>query len=668
MKLLKVKNLWLLRLNQIWLWLGAWVILSSSYFVQPVQADENFLIDLHTDYEVSLNGETKVNHNFTIINKTPSFFINRYSILVSSINPTNISAKMADTALEPVVTSKENQTTISVEFPEKVVGENKALNFNIQYSTQDLAQISGKVLEVSIPPMTKTETFRNFSVNVSTPDVFGLPSRTTPDMFSSANKSGIQTVAYDKKASKGIISVYGAEQFFKLNLSYKLNNPGNQPVLTQITFPPDTNTQQVVYEEIVPRPDSWKTDLDGNWLASYSLPANNNLVVTAIAKVKLLLEPPANFSIQPILPEYTQAEDFWPITNPIIQTAAKTAKTPKEIYDFTLENLSYTTAILTKDLVRLGAVKALLEPTLTTCQEYADVFISLARANNIPARRLVGYAQTKNQQLRPTGFQGDVLHAWAEYYDPNQKIWKVVDPTWGDTTGGIDYFNQMDLNHIVFAINGTSSSLPFPAGSYQEGQEPTKSIEVNFSENFPESAADPSIELKPKKILGFNIPGWSELILINPAGQAWYNLNFEFPEALKVESSLPLPTKLLPYQVIKTTVSAYNEALPDHFNLFDFKFKLKLNQRIIGGGQQNLYVIPKFISQLGFSKFLLAMAAGLVICAGLTGSLFILGYKWANSLRRQSQKPAAPPSKLYPLPPAQPQDQENGSDSPGGEI
>ena len=40
---------------------------------------------------------------------------------------------------------------------------------------------------------------------------------------------------------------------------------------------------------------------------------------------------------------------------------------------------------------------------------------------------------------------------------------KPVDPTWGDTTGGVDYYNFFDLNHIVFAYNGKSSEQPPPA-------------------------------------------------------------------------------------------------------------------------------------------------------------------------------------------------------------
>ena len=35
-----------------------------------------------------------------------------------------------------------------------------------------------------------------------------------------------------------------------------------------------------------------------------------------------------------------------------------------------------------------------------------------------------------------------------------------VDLTWGNTTGGVDFFNQFDLNHFAFSILGQNSQLP----------------------------------------------------------------------------------------------------------------------------------------------------------------------------------------------------------------
>ncbi len=58
----------------------------------------------------------------------------------------------------------------------------------------------------------------------------------------------------------------------------------------------------------------------------------------------------------------------------------------------------------------------------------------------------------------------DVLHAWPEYYDESKKTWIMIDPTWGNTTHGMDYFSSLDFEHITFVIKGLSSTYPVPAG------------------------------------------------------------------------------------------------------------------------------------------------------------------------------------------------------------
>ena len=112
----------------------------------------------------------------------------------------------------------------------------------------------------------------------------------------------------------------------------------------------------------------------------------------------------------------------------------------------------------------MGALSALNNPTSAVCLEFTDLFVALSRAAGIPAREIDGYAYTNNAHDRPLSLTEDVLHAWPEYYDFDKKAWIMVDPTWGNTTGGIDYFNALDFDHIAFVIKGENSGYPIPAG------------------------------------------------------------------------------------------------------------------------------------------------------------------------------------------------------------
>jgi hypothetical protein len=273
---------------------------------------------------------------------------------------------------------------------------------------------------------------------------------------------------------------------------------------------------------------------------------------------------------------------------------------------------------------------------LATCQEYTDVFIALARANHIPARRLVGYAQTQNQKLRPASLAGDILHAWPEYYDEKLGQWIPVDPTWGDTTGGVDYLHQLDLNHIVFAINGESSILPYPVGSYKPGEKPGKTINVGFATDFPTPKPEIQLTLKPKQLGPISLPGWYNLSLTNSTGAAWYHLNLQLPSGLNLHADDAIPTQLLPYQTFTTTVSVYNQLALAWPNRQPVTLTAQLGDQAVAATSATIYVLPSSLGSFSFPIASLVVGVGLAVGTLGTGRLLLLGFSRAHSVRRQS--------------------------------
>ena len=125
---------------------------------------------------------------------------------------------------------------------------------------------------------------------------------------------------------------------------------------------------------------------------------------------------------------------------------------------------------------------ALVNPNSVVCREFTDLFIALARSAGIPTREVDGFAYTANTKQRPLSLVQDVLHAWPEYYDLQKKTWVMVDPTWGSTTGGVDYFSALDFDHIAFIVKGKDDNYPIPAGGYKSSDEKSlKDVEVKFS-------------------------------------------------------------------------------------------------------------------------------------------------------------------------------------------
>jgi transglutaminase-like putative cysteine protease len=63
------------------------------------------------------------------------------------------------------------------------------------------------------------------------------------------------------------------------------------------------------------------------------------------------------------------------------------------------------------------------------CQDFANLFITMARLLGIPARYCCGYIFTGNNQSNGRA-TSDASHAWAQLYIPNIG-WKGFDPTNG---------------------------------------------------------------------------------------------------------------------------------------------------------------------------------------------------------------------------------------------
>lgn len=616
------------------------ISLSFFLFVPQVVADNhtNFHTSLETNYTVNIDGSTYVEHKFKIRNLTPEYYISKYGLKFSSPNLREVRVAVGNQKLDAEVVNSQKQTSIGITFPDKIVGQGKSRNFTITYLDDDLAMVTGQVLEVTIPKLSNPGDYQQYGVSLVIPASFGHPSRISPKNYTLEETPTHIKLNFDSLQGEGVSAIFGDEQIFDINLKYHLKNPYNRPARTQITIPPDTPLQRIHINQLDPKPIEMKIDPDGNWLATYRLDGNTAITVELSAQAQLKLT--ATNWIPNFKPnqKHTQSQKYWESEDAQIQSLAEQHPKPRDIYDLVVDQLDYTTEKLTLDRQRMGAANSLLQPDNAACQEFTDLFIAIARAANIPARRMIGYAYAQNEELRPLSFVQDVLHTWPEYFDPQQQAWVPVDPTWGDTTGGVDYFNQFDLNHVVFAINGESSILPFPAGAYKAEDKPEKNVTVEFGQDFPVITPDISYRLSERTVSFLPLPGFYNLELTNNSGQAWYDLDLQIisdQSTVKLTSTSNQLPYLLPFQTVAIPITVYNNQgwLPQENT---FTLIVKASQQ----SEQSYEIVaisaPKVIEKLTNPKTLIVVGSGFIIIALSAGSVLVYRRRRQNSLRRQS--------------------------------
>lgn len=611
---------------------GATPTPSPTQTPTPAAPTTPFSTTLETTYDVQDKGLTTVTHTFIVTNNSPTTFLKEYGLQLHSTSIQNITVTNNKEKIEPQLTTDANTTSIKIIFPDEVVGQGKRRTFAISYESNDIAAIAGKVLEVHIPPFNSSEQYSSRKIILKTPTAFGRATRITPAYTSVTFDGKAFVTTFDQPGQSSLSAFFGSEQYYKMTLRYNLENESSSAGVAQIALPPDTTFQKMHFIALDPPTADMKIDEDGNWIATYSVPPQSQLPVYLTANVKVVLEPNKKIPIPQPKPEHLKGLKYWDTDSTIIAEKVTQFSTPESIYRHIIETLSYSYTIAEQDkaATRLGAEIAFARPTEAVCQEFTDTFVTMSRAAGVPARRLTGFAYTQNTQLRPLSLTGDILHAWPDFFNAESGVWQQVDPTWEDTTGGVDYFHQFDLSHIVFAINGTSSTTPYPAGTYNLTVGESKDVEVAFEGNFPTVKPDIAVAFGPAQTGGVEVPGSYSLQITNKTGQAWYDIDttIETTDSEVQVQYQPLPYKaILPYQtvVIPVQLSVKNWSLirkapvlikvtiPDYPTIYE--------------STQELTARNKVLAPFKDPNIIFGVVAGIIIVAVGAGSVLVFRRK-----------------------------------------
>lgn len=137
------------------------------------------------------------------------------------------------------------------------------------------------------------------------------------------------------------------------------------------------------------------------------------------------------------------------LSKQITQNKYNDCEKAEAIYNYTGDNVKYEGYVPGDE----GALKA-LETKIGDCTSFADLFLGLARAANIPSQFIEGITYIPGEEN-----VDQLKHDWTEVYLPSTG-WTPVDPTWGRfPERRQDYFSQADGDHIVLTRGRNIATL-----------------------------------------------------------------------------------------------------------------------------------------------------------------------------------------------------------------
>jgi hypothetical protein len=561
-------------------------------------------------YLVQPTGNTHVTYSIKQSNNLSVVYATDFGISINETKISNIKITDEGVPVKPDVIKTLNQTSISFPFANKVVGKNKVHSFTIEYDTSDITSKFGNTWQINIPRLEPDENVSEQTAILSVPEGFPEPAYIDPkpDIVNGNNYYFNSKVL----SNKSISAIFGTTQYYKGKLVYHLANDGQDKVRTEIAIPPDTAYQSIYIEKIDPKPETIVQDEDGNLLAKFVLGAKQNLEVIVDIYFKINFHPiPIAASQAP--DKYLTSNQVWNYDNNVFtSTELNNLKTAKSIYDFVSDKMNYDyEKIYKKNTGLVAASESLKNNTSAICTDFTNVYVALARKAGIPAREIEGYAVSDNPDLKPKSLNQDVLHAWPEYYDSAKNTWIQIDPTWTNTTRGVDYFNKLDFNHITFVIHGQNPIYPVPAGGYKNGSAKTRDVYIEpiAAMDFPKPEISIRMLKQDKDSLIFQINNSSGVTL---AGVASVIKNEFVGEGSQTINVPPMGSKELTVKIDKSP------------------FISKNNVQVIININGERYEQSVTIVSTGSQIILLAGVGGIL---GLTSVL-----AWGLHLRRQGQR------------------------------
>jgi hypothetical protein len=191
--------------------------------------------------------------------------------------------------LEPTYYKRSGATDIIVDLENIVVSSDKPVSIKLTFSTnntQDSLSLISSVNDTST---------RSFSFIY--PSKYGNISwSSTPIIKIVQNGENIEVQTASPQGNRVNITL-GNQILYEFHISRNLLNSSGGMISSEISIPPNTNSQKISIESIEPRPDKTYMDINGNYIFQYEIASKSNIDVSINGYIEMGKSIYSNISI-----------------------------------------------------------------------------------------------------------------------------------------------------------------------------------------------------------------------------------------------------------------------------------------------------------------------------------------------------------------------------------
>lgn len=374
--------------------------------------------------------------------QSSSAVVTYYTITIpqGQITPTIFSINR-NTQLEPTIHRDTDKTSLVVDLENTPVYPDRPITLKVSFSTQ----LQGDTISLvsSVSNSTTNEFFFKY------PSSKGDISWSSAAIIKTDTKDKSIEVQTEAPNTNFVKITFGTEVVYKFKINKSFTNLENETRISEILLPINNSTQHILITSISPQPDKAYRDIDDNYTLQYSVAPQSNMKIEIEGHI---LMTKSSYPYENTLP--IEETDLWKVTDSSLtrhvnryiktygleisdvfsdinelQTSEQRTLLYEALYKYVIENLQPNTQSIgsLSGSDRLGGQEVLLKQGISTSEDYVDSVISLFRYYKIPARFVIGYISNISNYD-----SNGMYHYWAEYYDIDEKNWKIVEPFFED--------------------------------------------------------------------------------------------------------------------------------------------------------------------------------------------------------------------------------------------